>query len=231
VKIAILSDIHGNDVALQAVMEELKRLEIEHLFVLGDIVGYYYHPDRILDMLAVWNLDMIKGNHEQLLSQSFDSKKASELLKKYGSGFEAAKQVLTTEQIQFLLKLPDRKTVIIDDIQFELCHGSPWDRDTYIYPDCRSEELDRCKIDGADFVLMGHTHYPFVTVRKGTVIANVGSVGQARDQGGTSSWALIDTTNRSLVFKKTKFDVSAVALEAKMMDPHLTYLTEVLFRK
>ena len=61
-KIAIISDIHGNYEALFSVLEKAKKESVEHLLILGDIVGYYYHPDKVLNLLAQWSYDMIKGN-------------------------------------------------------------------------------------------------------------------------------------------------------------------------
>ncbi len=58
-KIAVISDIHGNYDALVAVLKKAKTEGVEHLLVLGDIVGYYYHPDKILKALSEWSFDMI----------------------------------------------------------------------------------------------------------------------------------------------------------------------------
>jgi len=55
-KIAVISDIHGNHYALSSVLDDCKKNEIELLFVLGDIVGYYYHPEIVLEMLKDWKL-------------------------------------------------------------------------------------------------------------------------------------------------------------------------------
>ncbi len=53
-KIGVLSDIHGNHYALKAVLEEARRCGVEYLFILGDLVGYYYYPDEVLKLLEGW---------------------------------------------------------------------------------------------------------------------------------------------------------------------------------
>jgi predicted phosphodiesterase len=63
-KIGVISDIHGNYDALVQVLKKAKIEGVAHLLLLGDIVGYYYHPDKILNALSEWSFDMIKGNHE-----------------------------------------------------------------------------------------------------------------------------------------------------------------------
>ena len=66
-KIAVLSDIHGNHLALREVLDDASRLDVGELFVLGDSVGYYYHPDKVLEQLTAWQMEMIQGNHEPML--------------------------------------------------------------------------------------------------------------------------------------------------------------------
>ena len=66
-KIGVISDIHGNSDALAEVLKKAKEENVEHLLVLGDLVGYYYHPDKIMKLLSEWSFDIIKGNHEKIL--------------------------------------------------------------------------------------------------------------------------------------------------------------------
>ena len=63
-KVGIISDIHGNHYALEEVLKVAIREGVEKLLVLGDIVGYYYHPEIVLEMLYKWSYEIIKGNHE-----------------------------------------------------------------------------------------------------------------------------------------------------------------------
>ena len=65
-KIAILSDIHGNFIALKEVLKQIKKNEIKRLFVLGDQLGYYYQAEEVFKSLQAYNCDIISGNHEKL---------------------------------------------------------------------------------------------------------------------------------------------------------------------
>ena len=69
-RIAIVSDIHGNAPALEAVLDEAAALGAEHVLALGDYVGYYYWPAEALRLLARWPNHMIKGNHEVMLESA-----------------------------------------------------------------------------------------------------------------------------------------------------------------
>lgn len=230
-KIAVLSDIHGNHIALEAVLKKARQCNIERLFILGDSVGYYYHPDKVIELLEGWPKEIIQGNHERMLKEALgSSKKANEIQQRYGSGINFALDKLSDECINYLTGLPDRKNLIVDGLNFELCHGSPWDMEYYVYPDASREILDDCLIPHADFIFMGHTHYPFTYSKKGTIVANVGSVGQPRDTGGMASWAIADSNNHTLVFMHTIYDTFSIIEEVKNTDKHLPYLHEVLTR-
>jgi len=109
-KIAILSDIHGNDEALRTVIKEIDTLGVDKILFLGDYVGYYYNANIILDLIKSYDKEMIKGNHELLMKQSLnDKEKSLAIQKKYGSGIEYAKKLLSTEQINYLINLPEKK--------------------------------------------------------------------------------------------------------------------------
>ncbi len=231
-KIAVISDIHGNNIAFEAVLEEVSQAGIEHLFVLGDFVGYYYNPEKVLAQLAHFKTTMVRGNHETMMEAAqHDESSAKKIQARYGSGVSLALKKLSAEQIKQLLALPETARVTMDGVAFLLCHGSPWDNNEYIYPDASEDVLRRCASQGADFVLMGHTHRPFVYTHGGTVVLNSGSVGQPRDIGNLASWAIIDTANRSVIHRRTLFDTAPIVEEAKRIDPDVPYLAEVLTRK
>lgn len=231
-KIGIVSDIHGNSVALEVVLKEAGVQGVKHLLILGDLVGYYYHPDTVLRQLKKWPHDMIQGNHERMLKAALsDQDTAQAIKKKYESGIEIALEKLTKEEIEELINLPESKDVEIDNVTFRLFHGAPWDKDEYIYPDSEKDILDRAASEDADFVLLGHTHHPFVYKKDNTVVANVGSVGQARDEGGVACWGIIDTATKKITLIRTPFSSSEIIEEVKKIDPENPYLHEIFSRK
>ena len=135
-KIAVISDIHGNIDALIEVLKKAKNENVEHLLVLGDIVGYYYYPDKILELISDWSYDIIKGNHEKILEDLLVNPSLGESIRlKYGSGHQEAINKLTIQQLDFLFNLPETKSIQLDGISLLMSHGSPWSNDYYIYPD------------------------------------------------------------------------------------------------
>lgn len=230
--IGLLSDVHGNAVALQAVLTEAAEAGVSHLLVAGDIVGYYYEPARCLELLAAWPTTMVRGNHEDLLDESErDAVRASHLHAKYGSGLRVASATLSAEVRADMAAWPRGVSHEIDGCRITLCHGAPWATDDYVYPDAPADVWTRVAAGGDDLVVFGHTHYRVDRMVGETRIVNPGSVGQPRDGAGGACWATFDTARRSLVSRVTPYDRERVADDARQRDPHLPFLADVLFRE
>ena len=231
-KIAIISDIHGNYDALFSVLEKAKKESVDHLLILGDIVGYYYHPDKILNLLSHWSFDMIKGNHEQILEDLIKNSSLSEPIRlKYGSGHQEAINKLSKKQLNFLFDLPETKAIKINGIKLLMCHGSPWSNDFYIYPDSNNEIISKCDIKAFNFVLIGHSHYSFAIRNENSILINPGSVGQSRQVGGKASWCILNTNNLCFQFFNTDYDTRNLLVDVSEKDPEIKYLSDILRRK
>ena len=230
-KIAVISDIHGNYDALAEVLKKAKTEGVDHLLVLGDIVGYYYHPDKILEALSQWSFDLIKGNHEYILENLIANPSLGESIRlKYGSGHKEAIEKLSLKDLEFLKALPDTKSVKFDDVSILMSHGSPWSNDFYIYPDCDKDTALKCDSTAHDFVLIGHSHYAFVVKNKNSILINPGSVGQSRQTGGQASWCIINTENSCFQMLSTNYNVENLVNEINQKDEDIAYLTKVLRR-
>lgn len=230
-KIAIMSDIHGNYDALFEVLKIAKKEDVKHLLILGDLVGYYYHPDKILELLSEWNYDIIKGNHEHLLSELISNSELSEKIRlKYGSGHQLAFEKLSKTQLYYLENLPNKKTVEFNNKKFLMCHGSPWSNDFYIYPDSNQDIIKRCDSVKHDFVLIGHSHYAFSFNNINSTLINPGSVGQSREKGGIAYWCLLDTLNGHFRLIETEYDITKLLNEVFEIDSDIKYLSNVLKR-
>jgi putative phosphoesterase len=187
-KIACISDIHSNYDYLNQVLTDINKTDIDKLIVLGDIIGYYEYPDKVLRTILEYNPIIIKGSHELMLQDAMNGHKIDIL---YQLGIKHSMDKLTTVEKEFLINLPEKRSIVLDNKTFLLCHGSPWDVNMYIYPDADEVIFDRILNLGYDYVLMGHTHRAFT--KKTDKIINVGSVGQPRTINKKLTWCLIDT--------------------------------------
>lgn len=231
--IAVLSDIHGNLPALEAVVKHMSILNIEKVLVLGDIVGYYYQAKEVLNILKnLPNVEFIQGNHERHLAAARENSNYLDLIsKKYGSGIRIAIHQLSDADLDWLVNLPQTKTVHVNNLKILMCHGSPENPDDYIYPDAKLTRLDNCVTREHDYILMGNTHYPFVCMRQNTLLLNPGSVGQPRDIGSLASFATINVLNGAVMLHRVVFDVASVKAMVKNIDINIPYLSNIFDRK
>lgn len=229
--VGLLADIHGNALALDAVLEAADRAGVERLLVAGDLVGYYFAPSRVLDLLGPWTMQAVKGNHEEMLaSVRADRVLLAKLEERYGSGLRAALEQLNVAQLDELTNLPRTSEMRLERCSILICHGAPWDTNAYLYPDTPAEILERCAVPTLDVVVMGHTHYPMLRVVGETVLVNPGSVGQPRNRCPGAWWALLDTDTKEVSFHCEAYDVHAVIAESRWRHPQLAHLSDVLQR-
>jgi putative phosphoesterase len=230
-KLALLGDVHGNHLALRAVLSAATRHGVEGLLVTGDLVGYYSWPKEVLEMLAPWSLHVVRGNHEVMLAPARqDPGYLRRIDEKYGNGLRVALDSLVPAQLHWLENLPHPLRLELGGCQILLCHGAPWDMDCYIYPDAAVSLLERCASEGADIVILGHTHHAFQARCGRTLVVNPGSVGQPRDRQPGAAWALLDTATREVTPFRENYDIAQVVAHARLAQPAVPYLAEVLCR-
>jgi predicted phosphodiesterase len=213
------------------VLDEARRLGAARLLVAGDLVGYYYEPDAVLDLLASWDWTAVRGNHEVLLAEWRAATNRDEIRARYGSGLEVACGQLTPTALEALERLPHPLELRIADCSVLLCHGTPWSIDEYVYPDRVDECLPRLMVGGHDIVVLGHTHYPMLRGSAAAWVVNPGSVGQPRDGDPRAAWALWDAETGVVTLMRTAYDSRALQEACREHDPQLPYLVDVLVRR
>lgn len=185
---AIISDIHGNDVALQAVLRSIDGQGVDEIYCLGDIVGYYSQVNECCEELRKRKIKCILGNHDWYMACGTQCERSQSV----NDCLTYQRKILTRENLAWLRSLP--VTIICDD--FCMVHGG-WKNpiDEYLDP---SEEYFQSFPNGAFF--SGHTHRAVVRqIRKGLLYCNPGSVGQPRDGDNRASYALYDDVQCHIV--------------------------------
>lgn len=226
-KIGVFADIHGNGFAFESIYESFKKESCDRVFFLGDLCGYYYDQNRIVEILnRIPNLTSILGNHDSLFLEALDNPDlAKSYLARYGKSVEFLMESITPESMEFLKKLPVSFTD--NDLEIAAYHGSPWDPlGEYVYPDSVQARYDELPFK---LVFLGHTHYPMDIQREKIRIINPGSAGQPRD-GGWPSYAIYDDDSRSLEIKRIPFHVDALVADIQNRHESNRYLIDVLGR-
>ena len=230
-RVALLADLHGNADAAAAVLDDARAHGVEQLLIAGDFVGYYYEPDRVLDLLAQWTWTAVAGNHEVMFAQWRRGDGRLTIASKYGSGLAEAEAKLGPDAIARLDALPAVWRGSIGGRTVLMCHGTPWDADAYVYPDDQTGTLQRMAEGGEDLVMFGHTHYPVLVKVGATQVVNPGSVGQPRDRNPDAAWALWNTSDNGVTLMRTPYDQAQLIEQCRAHDPSLPYLSQVLTRR
>lgn len=200
-KIGILSDAHGNDVATKLCVNSLIDRGAEIFYFLGDAVGYMPNVNSVMRILKKVGAKCLRGNHEEMMLNKYAD--ANEELEQRYRLNDAKKivskryySVIKAWKISYLLNIDDKKILMV--------HGSPFDAiNGRVYP---TSDLNDFKSLPFDIVLMGHTHFPFIFSSGKIKIVNVGSCGMPRDIGNMASCALLDTESNHCEILRVKFD-------------------------
>jgi putative phosphoesterase len=232
IRLALLSDIHGNRDALEAVVDAFDGIEIDFVVVAGDSVGYYFWPKEVIRLLRDIGAQIIAGNHEHMLIRSLtDSNYLHKITKKYGSGIVRALESFDADEIEFIRSLPDCLTIDAENHKVCVFHGSPRNTDEYIYPDTDLSQLHASVPLGARWIILGHTHYPMDRESNGVRFINPGSVGQSRNGVSKAFWAILDTEADVVEMKSTEYNRTNVIDEASRLHADIPYLSRILESK
>ena len=232
--IALISDLHSNLAALEAVLEDILARKIEHVICLGDTVGYGPNPRQCVDLVR--DLDIVlMGNHDQAI---FESHRTEEFNVRAESAIEWTRNELShgpsqqeaTARLDFLRGLEPVKLQTVGETPVLLVHGSPRRPvREYVFPrDIRNESKMRdifSRFDRLCFV--GHSHVPGIYTEDLTythpseleflkiyhfeegskTLINVGSVGQPRDGDPSASYVTLTDDADAVVFRRVEYDV------------------------
>lgn len=208
-KILVLSDIHANWYALEAILAKESH---DALIFLGDAVDFGPNPGDCVRFLMdssrgrFWG---VRGDHDHAVAYGMNCRCSKELRKlavvtrEWGEGF------IKSEEIGFLRRLPLGNCFTLDGMTFHLAHGSYTDS---IYGDVDYDAIERGPgINkgfagiSTDYVLVGHSHRPYIKRLGRTTVLNPGSVGQPMDFNPRASYAVIEDGEAAI--KRVRYDI------------------------
>jgi protein phosphatase len=193
-KLLIVSDIHANLEALEAVFRE----SYDELWVLGDLVNYGPNPREVVELVRSHASLVVQGNHDYAIGNGSDPRCSKAFREMARAMQEYTEPLLDEDQRVFLRTLPRTAVRTIDGYRFFLCHATPTEP---LFQYCLAEPaLWAPEIEGlqADMVLTGHTHRPFTMNLEKLRIVNPGSVGQPKHGAPMACYAIWDDGRLSL---------------------------------
>ncbi len=227
-KLGIISDVHGNAVALAAVMARLRN-SVDRILFLGDMVGYY---PFVSDCMRYWAPETtvgVAGNHDAAFAdcRGRGVPPPDAYRRRYGSALARILEELSPDDAELVAGWPTKRILWLGGAVLRLVHGAPWDElGGRVYPDFR--DWDRFLDYPEDVVLLGHTHYPLCKRVHGKLILNPGAVGQPRDRCASACYAVLDLATSEAKHFRASFETAALQEDARLHDPDVPYLAEVL---
>lgn len=213
-QVGLVSDIHGNLPALEAVLTDMPDVDV--IWCLGDIIGYNPWPTECVSLVQESASQVVQGNHDRRLGEPRRMRHSLNPMAR--AGLELAEKELSESEQQYLVELPEQKKLC--DGRVLLSHSDPRFRDAYVFPE-EFGNLDRF-LEGersdVEVVVMGHTHLPHVEEVNGAVVANPGSVGQPRDGDPRASYAVLDCGTREVDLHRVAYDIDMVVEEVEKKD-------------
>ncbi|MHA2227307.1 MAG: metallophosphoesterase family protein [Candidatus Hodarchaeales archaeon] len=209
-RIAIISDIHSNLPALTAVLTDIHNSNVNRIYCLGDLVGYYTHPIPVTHLTVAKCDVVIKGNHDNAaalgqIPTHFRPDSLSPLDWTYDN--------LTVRERRILNNLPNMHSERCGkgDKKLMLIHGGPeFPLDQYIFPEDNSDidsTFEFMDLIDLDILFLGHTHIPMRKENEnGLIICNPGSVGQPRDGNSQASYLIYNINANKIIFKRVDYD-------------------------
>ncbi|ATW88667.1 putative phosphoesterase [Halohasta litchfieldiae] len=180
-RFGIISDIHGNLPAFEAVCEAMG--PVDRLLCAGDVVGYNPWPAACIDRVRELGAVTVRGNHDRAVA--FDGGRRFNSMAK--AGVRHAREELGDVDMEWLRSLPTEQFVA--DGRIHMVHGHPEDPDRYTY----SSEFSASMIgEGVEIVMLGHTHVQEYRTFEGGIVLNPGSVGQPRNGDPKAAFAVVE---------------------------------------
>lgn len=217
-RFAIISDIHGNLQALEAVLARIDALGADSLVCLGDVVGYGADPAACIEIVRDRCSHVIMGNHDAAVTgltsmEYFNSAARASAL---WTG-----EVLSGEDLRWLAGLPWEASLQ----DFVIVHSTPDKPENWRYLMSESQARELYDFFGGPLLFYGHTHYPMAFERLngevlwrgrqgfpledgGRYIVNVGSVGQPRDGDPRAAFGFYDSGARAIEFHRQEYDIA-----------------------
>jgi len=220
-RLAVLSDVHGNATALEAVRKALKKEKPDAVIVAGDHVMNEPEPAATVDALRELEeagATIVQGNTDIAVAD-FDYAAAfpwftDGVPDAHRAAAEWAHDELGDERLSWLRRLPSERRLMLDETMVLACHASPGSQtqgfDAQLDP---SVVLERISRTDARVICCGHTHLPDVRDLGWKVIVNDGSAGYIFDGDPTASWALVEIDGDTVTadIRRTEFDTMTVS--------------------
>ena len=204
-RIAVISDIHSNIYALNEVLADLKKRNVDLTVCTGDLVGYATRPNEVIETLRrekiltiMGNYDEAIGNYKMICGCDYKDPKDAQ---KAGMSMHFTSEETIDENKKYLRNLPKEATMTFNNKTIRFVHGSTRIINEYLKEDSKEaqEVMDELV---EDILVCGHTHIPYVKYYGEKLLVNAGSVGKPKTNRPDANYVIIDIQNGDEISKK-----------------------------
>jgi putative phosphoesterase len=230
-RVAIVSDIHGNRRAFEAVLTDLRQVAPDAVVHGGDLAYGGVHPAEVIDQIRALGWRGVRGNTDEMLwapetlvKFAAAQPKLAALMARIQELIPPTLASIGEERLRWLEGLP----CLYSQADISLIHASPDDLWRAPMPDDSDDELLKTYASlRAPIVVYGHIHRPFIRRLQGMTVANTGSVSQSYDGDRRASYLVID--GKSMTIRRIEYDVESEAGELLRSGlPHAEWLARIL---
>ncbi len=216
-KIAVISDIHGNIFALDEVLKNIEKQNVNYTICLGDLVGYGCNPNEVIERIKSEKIPCIKGNYDaSVVDKDYTFIRENEV---NSFSLPWAVKTVTDENIKFLKELPNSITLEFNNKKIQFVHGSPRRINEYLTEDYEkfNEVIDEFN---HDVLVCAHTHIPYIKEINSKIIINDGSVGKPKNGTPKATYLIINITkdNFSPEINSVSYDYKKIMDKMKNLD-------------
>lgn len=213
-RVAFISDIHGNAIALDAVLNDINKKKVDQIYVLGDICFRGPEPLKSLERIRALNGKMLKGNADEWVVRGIREGEVPD------SAFDMMSmerdwtvRQLDMESIQYLSSLPTELKLEIGNLKIHAFHATPSSLFEMVQPFESDEDLtEKMMKSDSDLYIYAHIHKPYIRYLDGKCIINTGSVGLPFDGTTKSSYVLLEIADKGFqtAIVRVEYDVEKV---------------------
>jgi putative phosphoesterase len=218
-RLAIISDIHGNLPALEAVLADIEVLGITDIYHLGDLVGYNPFPNETVALIAQRGIPGITGNYDQavlgLVADPIGELLNAKITPMGREIYAWTVREVNSQSREFLAAQPRQVSLARGKWRLRLTHGSHRHIKDYVRPSWPNEMVgDLLREVEEDVLLAGHTHIPMVRAVNGKWLVNPGSVGFPKDGNPLAAYAVLELGEELVVeIRRVEYDIERTIRE------------------
>ncbi len=217
--LALVSDIHGNSLALHAVLDDTRAQHVDATYCLGDLVGYGADPHGVIDLIRASGVQSILGNYDE--GVAWETRDCGcfypdEEARRIGdASYAYTVAEVTADGKAYLRSLPRELHVALADKKVHLVHGSPRRISEYLLRDREERTFLRlAEAETDDVLCFGHTHDPWFRWYGGKLFVNAGSVERPKDGDPRAAYVILSALPGGPIeveIRRVVYDVEAAA--------------------